>query len=80
MELQTVSTCVNCENLVKNFMCSKHNLNVGMYNVCESHSKTDSLTKSSNCLNCTHYKLNTCSHPEAASQGMLCFDWESTSE
>ena len=29
MDLQTVSTCVNCENLSKNFVCGKHNLNVG---------------------------------------------------
>ena len=76
MELQTVSTCINCENLVKNFMCSKHNLNVGMYNVCENHTKIDSLTKKSNCLNCFHYRGSSCAHPEDATEGMLCFEWE----
>ena len=78
MDLQTVSTCVNCENLSKNFVCGKHNLNVGMYNVCESHTQTNALTKNSNCLNCSHYRGTSCTHPKDASEGMLCFDWELT--
>lgn len=78
MDLQTVSTCVNCENLSKNFVCGKHNLNVGLYNVCESHTKTNALTKNSNCLNCSHYGGTSCTHPKDASEGMLCFDWELT--
>jgi len=79
MELQTVESCINCQNLTKNFLCSKHNVNVGMYTVCESHSKVDSLTKSSNCANCTHFNLDTCSNPNGSAEGMLCFNWESVS-
>lgn len=76
MELKTVSTCINCENLVKNFICSKHEIKIGLYNVCDSHIQTDSLTKQSNCLNCSFYGGSSCANPEDAAEGMLCFDWE----
>ena len=79
MKLQNVQSCINCQNLVKNFICGKYNINVGMYTVCESHKKVDSLTKSSNCTNCTHFNLDTCSNNDGAAEGMLCFNWESVS-
>ena len=79
MELQTIESCINCQNLTKNFMCSKHSVDVGMYTVCESHTKVDSLTKNSNCANCAHFNLDTCTNPDGSSKGMLCFDWKSDS-
>ena len=76
MKLETVNSCINCENLIRDFICKKHNQSVAMNNVCESHSFGDSLNKNSSCSNCFHYGLKSCTKPQEASDGMLCFDWK----
>lgn len=76
MRLETTNACINCENLLRNFMCQKHNKSVEMDNVCESHSYQDVITKSSSCSNCAHFGETTCSKPTEASPGMFCFDWQ----
>ena len=35
--LKSVSTCLSCENLVENFKCKVHQLEVELNNVCDSH-------------------------------------------
>ena len=32
MKLQTVNSCLNCENLIRDFICKKHNQTVAMNN------------------------------------------------
>ncbi len=76
MNLKITNTCINCENLLQNFMCKKHNEEVGINNSCESHSYKESISKDSSCSNCSHYGINSCSKPLEASPSMLCFDWE----
>ena len=76
MNIKTVSTCINCENLISNFICSKHNLNVGIYNVCESHTLKHSISKDSSCSNCSNFENENCTKPEQASNDLLCFDWQ----
>ena len=76
MKLQNTSSCINCENLLRDFICKKHNTKVEITNFCESHTYTDSITNKSNCSNCFHFGKTSCSVPGEASQNMLCFDWK----
>ena len=68
MEIRNINTCLNCENLLKDFICRKHKQKVEINNFCESHTYTDSITKDSSCTNC--------SKPSEASNTMVCFDWK----
>ena len=77
--IQNVNTCINCENLLRDFICKKHNKTVEITNFCESHRHQDSLTKNSSCSNCLHFNQTSCSKPEEASDKMLCFDWKGQS-
>ena len=76
MELRSVNTCLNCENLLKDFICSKHRQKVEINNFCESHAHKDSITKNSSCTNCSNFGKESCSKPSEASSTMVCFDWE----
>ena len=76
MELKNINTCLNCENLIREFICSKHQQKVEINNFCESHSYKDSLTKNSSCANCSHFGKISCSRPLEASDSMICFDWK----
>ena len=50
--LKSVSTCLSCENLVENFKCKVHQLEVELNNVCDSHVFKPFLNKESSCNNC----------------------------
>jgi hypothetical protein len=76
MSIRTNNTCLNCENLINNLICSKHQIEVDILNVCDSHSYKEVFSKESNCTNCNSFHLASCSHPKSASEGMLCFDWQ----
>ena len=76
MEIKNINTCINCENLIREFICSKHNQKVEINNFCESHSYKDSITKNSSCANCFHFGKTSCSRPLEASDSMICFDWK----
>ncbi len=76
MEIRSVNTCLNCENLLKDFICSKHRQKVEINNFCESHAHKDSITKNSSCTNCSNFGKESCSKPSEASSTMVCFDWE----
>lgn len=76
MSIRTNNTCLNCENLVSNLTCSKHDIQVDILNVCDSHNFKEVFNKDSNCSNCISFNMDSCGHPESASQGMLCFDWK----
>ena len=76
MELRSANTCLNCENLLKDFICSKHRQKVEINNFCESHAYKDSITKNSSCTNCSNFGKESCSKPSEASNTMVCFDWE----
>ena len=43
--LKSVSTCLSCKNLVENFRCKVHQLEVELNNVCDSHLSKPSLNK-----------------------------------
>jgi len=75
MKLETVNSCITCENLIRDFICKKHNQTVGINNVCESHSFGTTFNKNSSCSNCYHFGMESCSKPEEASNSMFCFDW-----
>jgi len=75
MELRNISACLNCENLVRDFVCQKHNKQVDITNSCDSHAYKPSITKDSTCSNCFHFGKESCSNPNQASSNMLCFDW-----
>lgn len=74
--LKSVSTCLSCENLVENFKCKVHQLEVELNNVCDSHVFKPFLNKESSCNNCISFNTSNCSHPSKASEGILCFDWK----
>ena len=74
MELRSINTCLNCENLIRDLRCSKHNQKVEINNFCESHTYKDSITKDSSCTNCSNYGRESCSKPSEASSKMVCFD------
>ena len=75
MKLQNVNTSLNCENLLRDFICNKHKEKVELNNFCESHTYKDSITKNSSCTNCSHFGKKSCSKPSEASNTMVCFDW-----
>ena len=74
--LKSVSTCLSCENLIENFKCKIHDLEVELNNVCDSHVFKPFLTKESSCNNCVSFNTDNCSHPKQASESLLCFDWK----
>ncbi len=76
MKLTNVNTCLNCENLLQDFVCREHNQKVEINNFCESHTYTDSITNNSSCNNCSNFGRTSCSNPSEASKSMVCFDWE----
>ena len=76
MELENINTCINCENLLREFICQKHNRKVEITTSCESHAYRDAITKDSSCSNCSHFGKTSCSKPGEASSKMLCFDWQ----
>ena len=60
------------------FVCEKHNIEVSLLNVCDSHQlSNESVSKNSNCSNCNHFEKSSCAHPSSASEGVLCFSWQS---
>ena len=74
--IRSVNTCTNCQNLVNNFKCEKHNKDVDLNNVCDAHVTKSALSRESSCVNCSLYLLSTCKFPESAAEGMLCFSWK----
>lgn len=78
MELNNLNTCINCENLLREFVCQKHQKKVEITNSCESHSYKKSITRDSSCFNCFHFGKTSCSKPKEARPNMVCFDWETT--
>ncbi|MAR44156.1 MAG: hypothetical protein CMC48_08810 [Flavobacteriaceae bacterium] len=75
MEVKSISSCINCENITSTFDCSKHNIEVDIDKVCSDHTFKKSLTKESNCSNCINFKTQSCPNPNLAAEGMLCFSW-----
>ena len=78
MELTYLNTCINCENLLRDFVCKKHQQEVKITNSCESHIYKTSLTKDSSCSNCSHFGKKSCSKPNESSYKMVCFDWKAS--
>ncbi len=78
MAINNLNTCINCENLLNNFMCQKHEQKVEITNSCDSHIYKESLTSDSACFNCFHFGKTSCSKPKEARPSMVCFDWKST--
>ncbi len=76
MSLRTSNTCLNCENLMTNLICAKHDIKVDVFNVCDSHNFKEFFNKDSNCGNCNSFQMSSCVHPESATHGMLCFEWQ----
>ena len=79
MNLKSVNTCINCQSLSDDFHCVKHETQVDLYYVCDSHISQISLNKDSSCVNCKSYKSADCPHPKRAGDGMLCFSWKTNS-
>ena len=75
MKLENLNTCINCENLLRDFICKKHKQEVEITNSCDSHSYKHAITKDSSCSNCLHFGKISCSKPEEANPSMICFDW-----
>ncbi len=78
MSIKSTASCMNCENFNSDFVCEKHNIEVSLLNVCDSHQlSNESVSKNSNCSNCNHFEKSSCAHPSSASEGVLCFSWQS---
>ena len=76
MNIKNLNTCINCENLLADFICQKHKLEVKITNYCESHTFKSTINKNSSCSNCFHFSKTSCTKPQEASSKMVCFDWE----
>ena len=76
MNLKQINSCINCENLTKNFMCQKHDKHVDITTLCDSHKYKVAINRNSSCSNCFNYGLDSCSNKEEASSNMICFDWQ----
>ena len=76
MQLTNLNACINCENLLRDFICKKHQQEVKITNSCESHVYKKSITKDSSCSNCFNFGKESCSNPNASSDKMVCFDWK----
>ena len=54
--IESVDSCLTCENLVDSLKCKKHDLSVEINNVCSDHSIKKAFSKLSDCLSCANYK------------------------
>ena len=45
MEVKSITSCLNCENITSTFDCSKHNIEVDVDKVCSDHVFKQALTK-----------------------------------
>jgi len=75
--IESVDSCLTCENLVDSLKCSKHDLSVEINNVCGDHSIKKAFSKLSDCASCSSYKKSDCPNPGHSAPGMLCFSWSS---
>lgn len=76
MDIRTSNTCFNCENLSSDLLCLEHNTKVDVFSVCDDHSYKNFFSKNSNCGNCISFNMDSCKHPNSATEGMLCIDWQ----
>lgn len=75
MSIVSNNVCFNCENLTDSISCSKHQFNVNLDNYCDDHNYKKSLSKNSNCGNCSKFKNESCPNTNYASEALLCFSW-----
>ena len=75
MVVRQVNTCTNCQNLSAEFNCTKHDKQVDLNNVCDSHITHKSLSINSSCTDCSFFNKSDCKYPDRAGEGMLCFSW-----
>lgn len=73
--ITTTNACINCENLIANLNCAKHEQPVQLDNSCTDHSYRKAISKDSSCRNCTKNNTPQCPNPALAAHGMLCFSW-----
>ena len=76
MSLTSNNVCFNCENLSSDLLCLEHKTKVDVFSVCDDHSYKNFFSKNSNCGNCISYNMDSCKHPNSATEGMLCIDWQ----
>lgn len=76
MDIRTSNTCFNCENLSSDLLCLEHKTKVDVFSVCDDHSYKNFFSKNSNCGNCISFNMDSCTHPNSATEGMLCINWQ----
>lgn len=75
MSIRIGNSCINCENLLQNKLCSVHGVHVNTSYTCDSFSMRAELKEDSNCETCARYQGPTCAHPLRAAPAMLCSHW-----
>ncbi|MCG8475087.1 MAG: hypothetical protein MI784_06390 [Cytophagales bacterium] len=76
MEIKKTNACINCDNLMQNSLCRVNNIQVSFDQTCENFSPRLELHRDSECGNCSKYNQESCAHPAAAAEGMLCTDYK----
>ena len=78
MAIRLSSTCTNCTSVNSESICQTHNVNVSANYTCDHFSLKSELEASRDCLNCVRHQSDSCAHPTAAAEGMLCKSWAPT--
>ncbi|MEO1808743.1 MAG: hypothetical protein AAFU33_28320 [Bacteroidota bacterium] len=74
MAIRLSSTCTNCTQMSAE-MCELHKVSVNANYTCDHFTLKADLDNDRQCLNCVRHKAESCAHPEAAAEGMLCKSW-----
>ncbi|MEM1337083.1 MAG: hypothetical protein AAGF96_05005 [Bacteroidota bacterium] len=75
MAIRLGNTCLNCDNLGSNNMCSVHSVKVGHLYTCDSFEMKARLADERNCATCLRYEREDCANPAKAAPGMMCAVW-----
>ncbi|ARV10621.1 hypothetical protein BTO05_13615 [Winogradskyella sp. PC-19] len=75
MSIRIGNSCINCENLGKNNLCSKHGVKVAKNYTCDSFNMKAALKNDPNCGNCARFESSNCANPTKAAPSMLCSHW-----
>jgi hypothetical protein len=75
MSIRIGNSCMNCEALKDNKMCTKHQVKVSPGYTCDSFAMRASLKNDPNCNTCSRFENTSCANPNKASENMLCSHW-----
>jgi len=75
MAIRLGNSCINCEKLSTENVCTHHKVSVSNSYTCDSFEMKIELKDNRNCVTCLHFERANCNNPQTAALGMLCSHW-----